>query len=182
MMAGLHNTRRVAERKRCEQAAWTKVKVCCAVELNTRSRYAVMAMTDLAKFGSNDAMPLSAIAERQQISLAYLEQIFQRLRRADLVESVRGRSGGYRLMRPAADITIAQILLAVEEETRMTRCQEESPGCLGEKRCLTHGLWHALGGHIAAFLANVSLQETLDGIPPSKLAHGVATSVQVAAE
>ena len=156
MMAALHNTRRVAERKRCEQAAWIKVKVCCAVELNTRSRYAVMAMTDLAKFGGNDAMPLSAIAERQQISLAYLEQIFQRLRRADLVESVRGRSGGYRLMRPAGDITIAQILLAVEEETRMT--------------------------HIAAFLANVSLQETLDGIPPAKLARGVAASVQVAAE
>lgn len=64
----------------------------------------------------------------------------------------------------------------------MTRCHEESPGCLGEKRCLTHGLWHALGGHIAAFLANVTLQETLDGIPPAKLARGVSTSVQVAAE
>ena len=141
-----------------------------------------MAMADLAKFGGNDAMPLSAIAERQQISLAYLEQIFQRLRRAGLVESVRGRSGGYRLMRPAGDITIAQIMLAVEEETRMTRCQEESPGCLGEKRCLTHGLWHALGGHIAAFLANVSLQETWTAFRRGKLARGVAASVQVAAE
>ncbi len=152
------------------------------MELNTKSRYAVMAMTDLAKFGGNDAMPLSAVAERQQISLAYLEQIFQRLRRAGLVESVRGRSGGYRLMRPANEISIAQILLAVEEETRMTRCHEESPGCLGEKRCLTHGLWYALGGHIAAFLSNVSLQETLDGIPPTKLAHGAPGNVQVAAE
>lgn len=152
------------------------------MELNTKSRYAVMAMTDLAKFGGIEAMPLSAVAERQKISLAYLEQIFQRLRRAGLVESVRGRSGGYRLMRPAKEISIAQILLAVEEETRMTRCHEESPGCLGEKRCLTHGLWHALGGHIAAFLANVSLQETLDGIPPAKLAHGAPGNVQVAAE
>lgn len=152
------------------------------MELNTRSRYAVMAMTDLAKFGSDEAMPLSAIAERQQISLAYLEQIFQRLRRADLVESVRGRSGGYRLLKAPSEISIAQILLAVEEETRMTRCHEESPGCLGEKRCLTHSLWHALGGHIAAFLANVTLQETLDGIPPAKLARGVSSSVQVAAE
>lgn len=182
MTAALHNTRRVAGRKLCERLELLKVEVCCAVELNTRSRYAVMAMTDLAKFGGSDAMPLSAIAERQQISLAYLEQIFQRLRRADLVESVRGRAGGYRLMKPAEQITIAQILLAVEEETRMTRCHEESPGCLGEKRCLTHGLWHALGGHIAAFLSNVTLQETLDGIPPAKLARPSAGSVQVAAE
>lgn len=182
MTAALHSTRQVAERKLCERPKSSKVRACCTVELNTRSRYAVMAMTDLAKFGGDEAMPLSAIAERQQISLAYLEQIFQRLRRAALVESVRGRAGGYRLMRPADQITIAQILLAVEEETRMTRCQEDSPGCLGEKRCLTHGLWHALGGHIAAFLANVSLQEVLDGIPPAKLARGVSSSVQVAAE
>lgn len=145
-----------------------------------------MAMTDLAKYGSEldagGAMPLSAIAERQQISLAYLEQIFQRLRRAGLVESVRGRSGGYRLMRPAAEISIAQIMLAVEEETRMTRCHDESPGCLGEKRCLTHGLWHALGGHIAAFLTNVSLQETIDGIPLEKRARPGVGTVRVAGE
>lgn len=142
-----------------------------------------MAMTDLAKYGKEPdgaTMPLSAIAERQQISLAYLEQIFQRLRRAGLVESVRGRSGGYRLMKPAAEISIAQIMLAVEEETRMTRCHDESPGCLGEKRCLTHGLWHALGGHIAAFLANVSLQETVDGIPPEKRARPGSGTVNVA--
>lgn len=151
------------------------------MELNTKSRYAVMAMTDLAKFGGEEAMPLSSIADRQQISLAYLEQIFQRLRRAGLVESMRGRAGGYRLMRPANEITIAQIMLAVDEETKMTRCHEESPGCLGERRCLTHSLWHALGGHIAAFLANVSLQETVDGIPPGKLARPGTGNVKVAA-
>lgn len=140
------------------------------MELNTKGRYAVMALADLAKQGGAGAVPLSAVAERQQLSLAYLEQIFQRLRRAGLVESARGRTGGYVLARPASEIHVAEIMAAVEEETRMTRCLDGGAGCLGEERCLTHGLWHALGGHIAAFLSNVSLQEVLDGIPPEKLA------------
>jgi len=140
------------------------------VELNTKARYAVMAMADLAKCGQGAAVPLSAIAERQNLSVAYLEQIFLRLRRAGLVESARGRSGGYVLARRAQDIAIAEIMEAVHEETRMTRCLDGPVGCLGEQRCLTHGLWHALGGHIAAFLANVTLQEVLDGIPHEKLA------------
>jgi len=140
------------------------------VELNTKARYAVMAMADLAKHGEAAAMPLSAVAERQNLSLAYLEQIFLRLRRAGLVESARGRSGGYLLARPASLIAVGEIMKAVEEETRMTRCLDGDVGCLGDQRCLTHGLWHALGGHIAAFLANVSLQEVVDGIPAAKLA------------
>jgi Rrf2 family transcriptional regulator, iron-sulfur cluster assembly transcription factor len=146
------------------------------VELNTKARYAVMAMADLAKSvgpghgNQAAAVPLSAIAERQNLSVAYLEQIFLRLRRAGLVESARGRAGGYVLARPARDIAIAEIMHAVHEETRMTRCLDGDVGCLGEQRCLTHDLWHALGGHIAAFLANVTLQEVLDGIPPEKLA------------
>lgn len=140
------------------------------MELNTKGRYAVMALADLAKHAQGTAVPLSAISERQQLSLAYLEQIFQRLRRAGLVESARGRSGGYVLARPAEAICVADIMAAVEEQTRMTRCLDGGAGCLGEERCLTHGLWHALGGHIAAFLTNVTLQEVLDGIPPEKLA------------
>jgi Rrf2 family transcriptional regulator, iron-sulfur cluster assembly transcription factor len=146
------------------------------VELNTKARYAVMAMADLAKSVSQGhgcqgtAVPLSAIAERQNLSVAYLEQIFLRLRRAGLVESARGRAGGYVLARPARDIAISEIMQAVHEETRMTRCLDGDVGCLGEQRCLTHDLWHALGGHIAAFLANVTLQEVLDGIPAEKLA------------
>jgi len=140
------------------------------VELNTKARYAVMAMADLAKHGEAAAVPLSAIAERQNLSLAYLEQIFLRLRRAGLVESARGRTGGYLLARPANLIPVGEIMKAVEEETRMTRCLDGDVGCLGDHRCLTHGLWHALGGHIAAFLANVSLQEVVDGIPAAKLA------------
>src|SRR5262245_3797829 len=136
------------------------------MELNTRGRYAVMAMADLAKQGSNAATSLSAIAERQNLPLAYLEQLFLKLRRAGLVESVRGRHGGYRLGRPARDISVADVMLAVEEETRMTSCLDErSAGCRGKEKCLTHALWHALGEHIRGFLANVSLQEVLDGIP-----------------
>jgi Rrf2 family iron-sulfur cluster assembly transcriptional regulator len=140
------------------------------VELNTKARYAVMAMADLAKCGQGAAVPLSAIAERQNLSIAYLEQIFLCLRRAGLVESARGRTGGYLLARPAHRIVIFEIMTAVHEETRMTRCLDGDVGCLGDKRCLTHELWHALGGHIAAFLATVTLQEILDGIPPEKLA------------
>lgn len=138
------------------------------MELNTRGRYAVMAMTDLAKHGADEAVALSAIAERQHLSIAYLEQIFAQLRRAGLVDSVRGRSGGYKLAVAASEIAISDIMRAVEEETRMTRCLDlggETPGCLGESKCLTHGLWHALGDHIRAFLAGVSLQDVIDDVP-----------------
>jgi len=152
------------------------------VELNTKARYAVMAMADLAKNGEVQAVPLSAIAERQNLSLAYLEQIFLRLRRADLVASARGRSGGYVLTRPAQTIHIDEIMKAVEEETRMTRCLDADNGCLNDKRCLTHSLWHALGGHISAFLSNVSLQEVIDGIPRTKLAAPPLPERHVAAE
>ena len=140
------------------------------MELNTKGRYAVMAMADLAKHQAEVAVPLSQIAERQQLSLSYLEQIFLRLRRAGLVESARGRSGGYRLGRGADAIMVGEIMAAVEEETRMTRCMDGGIGCLGEERCLTHNLWHALGGHIGAFLWKVSLAEVLSGIPSDKLA------------
>lgn len=137
-----------------------------AMELNTRGRYAVMAMADLAKYGGSEAVSLAAIAERQHLSAAYLEQLFLQLRRAGLVESTRGRAGGYRLGRPAAQIHVGDIMYAVEEPTRMTRCLgEHSIGCVGEGRCLTHDLWDALGDHIREFLAAVSLQDVIEGIP-----------------
>ena len=136
------------------------------MELNTKGRYAVMAMADLAKQGATAATPLPAIAERQNISVAYLEQIFIRLRRAGLVESARGRSGGYRLCRPATEIVISDIMTAVEEDTRMTRCHgEDGTTCLPGSRCLTHELWQALGAQIAGFLSGVTLQDVLDGLP-----------------
>lgn len=139
------------------------------MELNTKARYAVMAMADIAKYGTPSAVPLSAVAERQGLSLAYLEQIFLRLRRSGLVASARGRSGGYVLARPASDIHIDEIMKAMEEETRLTRCLDAEQGCVGDRRCLTHGLWHALGAHITTFLSKVSLQEVIDGTPLGKV-------------
>ena len=140
-----------------------------------------MAMADLAKNGEGAAIPLSAIADRQNLSLSYLEQIFLRLRRAGLVESERGRAGGYVLGRPADTIRISEIMQAVDEETRMPRCLDGDVGCLGEERCLTHGLWHALGGHIAAFLSSVTLQEVLEGIPEAKLTAKPDLRIELAA-
>ena len=144
------------------------------VELNTKGRYAVMAMADLAQQAavgaritdSDDAIPLSAIAERQHLSLPYLEQLFAKLRRAGLVESARGRAGGYRLARPASEISVAEIMDAVEEGIRMTRCGgvDVAP-CLPGERCITHGLWDALGAHINGFLAAVTLQQVIEGGP-----------------
>jgi Rrf2 family transcriptional regulator, iron-sulfur cluster assembly transcription factor len=135
------------------------------VELNTKGRYAVMAMADLAKAAlEQPSVPLSAIADRQQISLAYLEQLFVKLRRAQLIESERGRSGGYRLARPASEISIADILLAVEEKTDMTRCgQDAGEPCIAGKRCLTHDLWDALSAHIDTFMMGVTLDQVVDG-------------------
>lgn len=141
------------------------------MELNTKGRYAVMAMADLAKHSTSTdgakkapvAVPLSTVAERQKLSLAYLEQIFLLLRRAGLVESARGRTGGYRLQRDASKITVAEIMTAAEEETRMTRCGVEKGSCLGDVKCMTHGLWHALGRHIDTFLSEVTLADVVDG-------------------
>lgn len=137
------------------------------MELNTRGRYAVMAMADLAKYGGETAVALPAIAERQKLPIAYLEQIFGQLRHAGLVESVRGRSGGYRLARAAEVITVSEVMAAVEEATRMTRCSlgGSDGGCVGDERCITHGLWHALGSHIEGFLSRITLAEVVNGHP-----------------
>ncbi|MEZ5924927.1 MAG: Rrf2 family transcriptional regulator [Hyphomicrobiaceae bacterium] len=134
------------------------------MDLNTKGRYAVMAMADLARHGGDAAVPLTDIAERQHISLAYLEQLFQKLRRAGIVESARGRLGGYRLARSMADITVGEVMAAVEEPVVMTRCQgQAATGCVAGDRCLTHHLWEALGDHIAGFLGSITLKDVLDG-------------------
>lgn len=136
------------------------------MELTTRGRYAVMAMADLAQHNNGEPVTLVAISSRQKLSLAYLEQLFARLRRAELVSSVRGRSGGYILSRPPATILLSDILKAVSEETKMTLCADNSErGCLGEERCLTHRLWHALGNHIASFFSSVTLEQVVNGGP-----------------
>ena len=134
------------------------------MELNSKGRYAVMAMADLARHGGAMAVPLSDIAERQQISIAYLEQIFLKLRRAGLIESERGRSGGYRLAKPAAGIAVADVMAAADESVEMTRCASEgTPGCVKQERCLTHDLWDALSDKIRDYLQDVSLQDVIDG-------------------
>ncbi|MBX9698587.1 MAG: Rrf2 family transcriptional regulator [Acetobacteraceae bacterium] len=141
------------------------------MRLSTRGRYAVMAMVELAARQRGPADPrergrpvsLAEIAAAQQLSLAYLEQLFGHLRRAGLVASARGPGGGYRLGREAAAIAIADIVNAVDEPIRATRCEEGAPGCLAGQRCLTHDLWAELGEHIRLFLCGVSLADVVAG-------------------
>ena len=134
------------------------------MRLSTKGRYAVMAMADLAKNGRERAVSLAEIAARQEISLSYLEQLFARLRKSGLVKSVRGPGGGYRLAREACETAVAEIVLAVDEPIRATRCVGAgSPkGCMikGE-RCITHHLWEDLGQEIHRYLASVSLEDVI---------------------
>jgi Rrf2 family iron-sulfur cluster assembly transcriptional regulator len=133
------------------------------MKLSTKGRYAVMAMVDLAAFGGERPVSLAEIAERQGISLSYLEQLFARLRRGGLVRSVRGPGGGYRLAYDAAATRISDIILAVDEPIRATRCSPGSPGgCQGGRsRCLTHDLWEELGNQVYLFLNAVSLADVV---------------------
>jgi Rrf2 family iron-sulfur cluster assembly transcriptional regulator len=134
------------------------------MRLSTKGRYAVMAMADLARNGADRAVSLAEIATRQEISLSYLEQLFARLRKSGLVKSVRGPGGGYRLAREAHETAVAEIVLAVDEPIRATRCVGAgSPkGCMikGE-RCITHHLWEDLGQEIHRYLASVSLDDVI---------------------
>ena len=137
------------------------------MRLSTKGRYAVMAMADLARRQAESAeraVSLSDIAARQEISLSYLEQLFARLRRQGLVQSHRGPGGGYRLARAASATSIAEIVLAVDEPLRATRCGDKSPGCMmNGERCLTHDLWEETGRQIEAWLASVSLEDVVTG-------------------
>jgi Rrf2 family iron-sulfur cluster assembly transcriptional regulator len=134
------------------------------MQLSTKGRYAVMAMTDLAGRGDGRAVSLASLAESQQISRPYLEQLFARLRREGLVQSVRGPGGGYRLARPAAALSVAEVVEAVDESLRATRCAGGDAGCMkGGARCLTHDLWEETGRQIRGYLAGVSLADVLAG-------------------
>jgi Rrf2 family iron-sulfur cluster assembly transcriptional regulator len=137
------------------------------MRLSSKGRYAVMAMADLARHSVDPgvrAVALADIAQRQDLSLAYLEQLFTRLRRKGLVVSQRGPGGGYRLARPARDTAVADIVLAVDEPLETVRCTTEARGCMpGGERCLTHDLWEALGDQIHGFLAAVSLDDVIQG-------------------
>jgi Rrf2 family iron-sulfur cluster assembly transcriptional regulator len=134
------------------------------MQLSTKGRYAVMAMTDLALRASEKAVSVAEIAARQQISQAYLEQLFARLKRRGLVTAQRGPGGGYRLARPATETTVAEVVTAVDEPLRATRCAGGTVGCMRDgARCLTHDLWDETGRRIQAYLASVSLADVLNG-------------------
>jgi Rrf2 family iron-sulfur cluster assembly transcriptional regulator len=134
------------------------------MQLSTKGRYAVMAMTDLAGRGAERAVSVAEIAERQQLSQAYLEQLFARLRRRGLVTASRGPGGGYRLARPAAETTVADVVIAVDEPLRAIRCGGGKAGCMKDgARCLTHDLWEETGRQIQGYLASVSLADVVAG-------------------
>jgi len=149
-----------------------------AVKLSTKGRYAVMAMVDLARHAQAKPVSLSDIATRQEISLSYLEQLFARLRRAELVKSVRGPGGGYRLARTSNDTRVSEIILAVDEPIKATRCTEMgATGCRADRsKCLTHDLWEELGNQIHIFLSSVTLSDVLERRITTRLAEAPAAA------
>jgi Rrf2 family transcriptional regulator, iron-sulfur cluster assembly transcription factor len=141
------------------------------MRLTTKGRFAVTAMIDLALRSSNGPVALAAISQRQQISLSYLEQLFGKLRRHELVESTRGPGGGYSLGRGAEAITVADIIVAVDEPIDATGCSG-GEHCMGEDtgKCMTHDLWAGLNAKMIEFLDSVSLKKLVD----DQLAKGVS--------
>jgi Rrf2 family iron-sulfur cluster assembly transcriptional regulator len=126
------------------------------MRLTTKGRYAVTAMLDLALHADRGPVSLADISERQGISISYLEQLFAKLRKDELVSSVRGPGGGYRLSRPAAEVYVASIIDAVDEQVDATRCGGEGT-CQDGGMCLTHYLWQDLSAQIHTFLSGISL-------------------------
>lgn len=136
------------------------------MRLTTKGRFAVTAMIDLALRQSGGPVTLSGISQRQEISLSYLEQLFGKLRRHDIVESVRGPGGGYNLARRAEDVTVADIIIAVDEPLDSTQCggKENCRGSASENgtRCMTHDLWSTLNSKMVEYLDSVSLKDLVD--------------------
>lgn len=130
------------------------------MRLTTKGRYAVTAMLDLAIHADREPVTLSDISLRQDISLSYLEQLFGRLRRRQLVVSIRGPGGGYQLARDTADIAIVDIINAVDESVDATRCQGQG-NCQQGETCLTHHLWEDLSQQIHEFLRGISLADLM---------------------
>ena len=134
------------------------------MRLSTKGRYAVMAIVELAQHSGGDPVSLAEIAERQEIALSYLEQLFAMLRKNGFVKGVRGPGGGYLLAHDRRETRIADIILAVDETIRATRCAPGAPvGCRGNRtRCLTHDLWEELGNQIHLYLSSVSLADVCE--------------------
>jgi len=141
------------------------------MKLGTKGRYAVMALVDLACHGGEKPLVTSDIALRQGISVAYLEQLFAKLRRSGLIKSVRGQAGGYLLTRDPHEITISDVFEAVDEPLKTTACDPHShEGCLQSKsKCLTHNLWTGLSDVMVAYLQNITLQDVCErNLPQAK--------------
>jgi Rrf2 family iron-sulfur cluster assembly transcriptional regulator len=131
------------------------------MRLTTKGRFAVTAVLDLAMNAQGGPVPLASISARQKISLSYLEQLFGKLRRNGLVESVRGPGGGYNLGRPPDRLTVADIIVAVEEPIDSRQC-EGRDNCLGDRRCMTHDLWENLNTTVVNYLAGVTVSQLVD--------------------
>lgn len=131
------------------------------MRLTTKGRFAVTAMVDLATRGGSAPVTLAGISERQDISLSYLEQLFGKLRRHNIVESVRGPGGGYYLARPGAQISIADIIAAVDEPMDTTNCDGKGD-CKDGKPCSTHALWYGLNEVLQNYLSSVTLQQLVE--------------------
>jgi Rrf2 family iron-sulfur cluster assembly transcriptional regulator len=131
------------------------------MRLTTKGRFAVTAMLDLALHATHGPVTLAGVSERQRISLSYLEQLFGKLRRRRLVESVRGPGGGYYLARPAAELSVADIVRAVEEPIDSTQCGGRE-NCHDNQRCMTHDLWEELNTTVYGFLDGVKLSHLVE--------------------
>jgi Rrf2 family iron-sulfur cluster assembly transcriptional regulator len=145
------------------------------MRLTTKGRFAVTAMIDLALRGEGGPVALASVSERQKISLSYLEQLFGKLRRYRLVDSVRGPGGGYCIARPLNLVTVADIIRAVDEQLDATQCGGRE-NCHDEHRCMTHDLWSTLNAKMYDYLSSVTLAELVDrqklklaGLAPSVL-------------
>jgi len=130
------------------------------MRLTTKGRYAVTAMMDLAIHQNGSPVTLTDIAEHQELSLSYLEQLFSRLRKAKLVKGLRGPKGGYQLARTASEITIAEIIMAVDESVDITQCRGRE-NCNEGEQCLTHELWSHLSQQVYQFLDGMTLAEVV---------------------
>ena len=140
---------------------WPKESAKKSMKLTTKGRFAVTAMIDVALFNHGEPVTLAEISARQKISLSYLEQLFGKLRRHGLVDSVRGPGGGYNLAKAPGTISVSEIILAVDEPIDTTSCGGEK-NCHDNSICLTHHLWASLNAHIFTYLQGVSLQSLVD--------------------
>jgi Rrf2 family iron-sulfur cluster assembly transcriptional regulator len=131
------------------------------MKLTTKGRFAVAAMLDLAMQRSRDPVTLAEISQRQKISLSYLEQLFSKLRRHSLVDSLRGPGGGYRLAKDMGQVSVAEIIVAVDEPIDATQCGGKED-CLDDQKCITHDLWTRLNERIFDYLGSVTLKQLID--------------------